>query len=355
MHETISWPRAILHLDMDAFFVNVHCLEHPEDRGLPLAVGGRPEERGVVASASYEARQFGVRSAMPMSRAVRLCPRLKIVSHNWPRIRQCSRQVMALLADYGLVEQLSVDEAFVDLSQHPHPAGLAPQIRERVKSETGLPASVGLGTSKLIAKVASDFEKPEGCTVVPPGREAAFLSPLSVRVIWGIGPRTAERLATLQIQTCGQLAAADLGQLYALFGSQAVGMQQRAAGIDDRPVQPESGPSQSISQEWTFTHDTNDPGFLDTKLRQMCARVAQAMQEQNLVARTVYIKLRWPDFTTFTRQKTVIVPLDQEEEIYRLAHALWQEHWPAGQLVRLFGVGVSNLGEPAGRQLGFNF
>jgi DNA polymerase-4 len=200
------WPRAILHMDMDAFYVNVHLLDHPDDAGTPLVVGGRPDQRGVVSSASYEARRFGVRSAMPTAQALRLVPKLKIVSPDWPRIRDCSRQVMAVLEPFGPLEQISVDEAFIDLGSWPDPEIQARTIWERVPAETRLPASVGLATSKLVAKVASDFQKPRGLTIVLPGEEAAFLAPLSVRVIWGIGPRTAERLADLEIKTCGQLS-----------------------------------------------------------------------------------------------------------------------------------------------------
>lgn len=351
----MSWPRAVLHLDMDAFFVNVHRLDHPEDKGIPLAVGGDPAGRGVIASASYEARAFGVRSAMPSGRALRLCPDLKIVGHTWSRIRECSKQVMAILAEYGPVEQMSVDEAYVDLSDRPDPIPLAAVVRERVKAETGLPASVGLATSKLVAKVASDFDKPQGCTIVRPGTEAAFLAPLPVRVIWGIGPRTAERLATLNIRTCGELAAADVLLLRMQFGKQGEEMQARAQGIDDRLVQPERGPAKSISQEWTFSTDVADPEILAARLQKMCARVAAQVQKQELVAYTVYVKFRAPDFTTFTRQKTVPVGLDREADIVQLAHAIWQENWPAGQPMRLLGVGVSKLEERGARQLSLGF
>jgi DNA polymerase-4 len=340
---------------MDAFFVNVHRLDHPEDRGIPLVVGGRPESRGVVAAASYEARKFGVRSAMPTSTALRLCPELKIVGHTWSRIHACSQQVMAVLTGYGDVEQLSVDEAFVDLSACEDPTKLAPAIRERVKQETQLPASVGLATNKLVAKVASDQGKPEGCMIVLPGEEAAFLAPLPVRVIWGIGPRTADRLADMGIHTCGDLAIYDRALLQKRFGKQAEEMQRRAEGIDKRPVHPERGPAKSISQEWTFSRDVRDEALLDRQLRKMCAAVAESLQEHGLVAHTINVKLRWPDFTTITRQKTVEIGVQQEGELYRLAHAIWRENWSAGQPVRLLGVGASRLGPVVGRQLSFEF
>jgi DNA polymerase-4 len=351
----VDWPRAILHLDMDAFFVNVHLLEHPEDRGLPLAVGGRPDSRGVIASASYEARQFGVHSAMPSSRAVQLCPNLKIVRHSWSPIHECSKQVMAILGDYGLVEKMSVDEAYVDLSGWPQPETLPETIRKRVKDDTGLPVSVGLATSKLVAKVASDFDKPEGCKIVYPGEEASFLGPLPVRVIWGIGPRTAEKLASKGIETCGQLARYDPAELEKEFGNQAKSLQERAQGVDERRIHTERGLPKSISQEWTFSQDVGDPDILKDQLRRQSASVSRSLQKRKLIAHTVKVKFRWADFTTFTRQKSVEVGIDEEDKIYALAFSIWQENWPRGKKMRLLGVGVSSLEEPAARQTDFGF
>lgn len=347
----VTWPRAILHVDMDAFFVNVHLLEHPEDVGLPLAIGGRPEERGVVASASYEARRFGVRSAMPAAKALRLCPQLKFAGFDRPRIWECSRQVMALLGRLGPLEKMSVDEAYVDLTAQADAESVAVGLLQWMKEETGLPASVGLATSKLVAKVASDFDKPEGCTIVHPGNEEAFLAPLPVRALWGIGPRTAERLAKLKIQTCGELARAELDALQLTFGRRAADMQERARGFDERPVNWERELPKSISQELTFTRDVNDPAFLQEKLEEMAAGVAQSLQRRGLVAHTVAVKFRWADFTTFTRQKTVSPPLDDEARLAKQATLIWREHWPPGKRMRLLGVGVSNLEEPQARQL----
>ena len=353
--ETNMWTCAILHLDMDAFYVNVHILDQPDDAGLPLAIGGKPNQRGVVASASYEARKVGVRSAMPMSTAVRLCPSLKIASANWDRIHSCSKQVMAILAQFGPVEQMSVDEAYVDLSAWENPDEKAVEIKTAVKAKTHLPCSVGLASSKLVAKVASDHDKPEGCTVVPPGEEAAFLAPLPTRAIWGIGPRTAEKLGKLHIHTCQQLASADLGLLQGAFGSQAVALRERARGVDGRSVEPDRGLAKSISQEWTFNQDVNDPNMLRTQLRQMASQVAHSLQKRQLVAHTVTVKFRWADFTTFTRQRSLDAGLDNAETIYAVAEAIWLEHWPPGQKMRLIGVGVSKIEAPQVRQLGFNF
>lgn len=349
------WPAAILHLDMDAFYVNVHLLDHPDDAGVPLVVGGRPDSRGVVASASYEARRLGIHSAMPTSTAVRLCSSLKIVPANWERIRECSRQVMDLLDDYGPVEQMSVDEAYVDLSQASRPVEAAAQIQQQVMQQTGLPCSVGIATSKLVAKVASDFDKPQGFTVVQPGEEAAFLAPLPTRAIHGIGPRTAEKLAALRVETCAQLAAADLALLKKHFGSQAETMRRRAQGIDRRPVQAERGQPKSISQEWTFSRDVRDRETLLAQLQKMSHSVARSLQKRNLIAHTVFVKFRWADFTTFTRQKSLEVGVDQAEELAAVAAAIWAEHWPPGKPVRLLGMGVSNLEAPAMRQLRFEF
>lgn len=349
------WPQAILHLDMDAFYVNVHLLDHPIDAAIPLVIGGKPDSRGVVASASYEARKLGIRSAMPTSTAVRLCPTLKIVPANWPRIRECSQQVMAILADYGPLEQVSVDEAYIDLTGWADPVPLAEEIRTAVKTHTQLPASVGLASSKLVAKVASDHEKPEGCTIVLPGAEADFLAPLPVRAIWGIGPRTAERLAALGITTCGQLAEADEGRLRASFGRQSAELQQRALGLDERMVQAERGQPKSISQEWTFSQDVADPLQLQAQLRRQADSVARSLQKRSLVAHTVRVKFRWSDFTTFTRQKSTEIGLDDAEAIYRLALAIWQEHWSPGRRLRLIGVGVSGLQPAEQRQLALPF
>ena len=350
-----SWPRAILHLDMDAFYVNVHILDHPEHADIPLVVGGQPNKRGVVASASYSARQLGIRSAMPTKTAVRLCPILTIVPVNWDRVHEMSRQVIAILRRFGEVEQMSVDEAYVDLSDDEMPQDTAVSIQKLVKEETNLPCSVGLATSKLVAKVASDHEKPEGCTIIPPNTEAAFLAPLPTRAIWGIGPKTAEKLARQQITTCGQIASADLNTLRQAVGNQAEELQQRAQGIDGRSVKANRGLAKSISQEWTFNTDVDDPQILTDYLQKMSDKVAKSLQKRKLVAHTVTVKFRWADFTTYTRQRSLDVGIDNGEEIYKVAHAIWNEHWPRDKKLRLIGVGVSKIEKPEVRQLGFDF
>ncbi len=350
-----EWPQAILHLDMDAFYVNVHIQEHPEDKGIPLVVGGQPDQRGVVSSASYEARQLGIHSAMPTSRARRLFPQLKIVPADWSRIRERSRQVMDVLQAYGPVEQVSVDEAYVDLSLQQDPVTIAAAIKKDVSGTTALPCSIGLATSKLVSKVASDHDKPNGFTVVRPGKESNFLAPKPTWAIGGIGPRTAERLAALQIHTCGQLAAAKPDQIRAVFGRKTEDFIRRAQGIDARKVHVERQQVKSISQEWTFSRDVNDPALLDAQLRTMCASVARSLRKKGLVAHTVTIKIRWADFTTFTRQKSYDVSFNGETEIYRKASSIWRENWSPEQFIRLLGVGVSNLETPQVRQLHLPF
>ena len=354
-YSQVSWPQAILHLDMDAFFVNVHLLEHPEDVGIPLAVGGQPQHRGVIASASYEARKRGIHSAMPSATALRKCPELKIVGSTWPSVSEKSRQVMDILRQFGAVEQVSVDEAYVDLSETDIPGQMAAEIRRKVKAETGLPASVGLSMSKLVAKVASDHDKPEGCTIVLPGEEAAFLAPLSVRVIPGIGVKTAEKLAELDIKTCGELANKELSELQKQFGRHAAALQRRAIGIDSRGVSTERGRRKSISHERTFSRDVVDADVLEEKLQEMAARIVKSLQKRGMVAHTVRVKFRWSDFTTFTRQTSFEVGTDSQSLIYGAAIILLKKHWGKEQPVRLIGLGVSGLEKPEVRQFDFGF
>jgi DNA polymerase IV len=350
-----AWVRAILHLDMDAFYVNVHIQEHPEDKGIPLIVGGRPDQRGVVASASYEARRMGIHSAMPTSQALRIFPRLKIVSANWKLIRARSRQVMAVLEKHGPLEQVSVDEAYVDLSANADPVSDAAAIKYDVNETVSLPCSVGLAPNKLVAKVASDHDKPDGFTIVQPGNEAAFLSPKPTRALWGIGPRTAERLAAVQIHTCGQLAGTDPQIINKVLGRHGIEFIERAKGIDSRKVNVAKREAKSISQEWTFNTDVNDADLLQEQLAKMCASVSKSLRKRELVAHTVTVKIRWADFTTFTRQKSYDVGLESEAEIFRLAKAIFRENWSPEHFIRLLGVGVSNLEAPQVRQLRLPF
>lgn len=355
----MSNPRKIIHLDLDAFFCAVEEQLNPSLRDKPFAVGGRPEERGVVASCSYAARRYGVRSAMPMARALRLCPGLMIVSSRHGKYSQVSRQVMAHLREWTpLVEQISIDEAFMDVSDLPQPAeNIARQLQAQVQKDPGLPCSLGVATNKLLAKTANDVGKasfrgegpPNAITVVPPGHEAAFLAPLPVVALWGIGPKTAERLADLGIHKIGELASRSEVELMRLFGKNGYDLAQRARGIDDRPIVT-SHAVKSISQEVTFAQDVRDAKVLERTLYQQAAKVGESLRHRRLTGTTVKIKLRWADFTTLTRQVTLEHSTDQDQEIFNSALVLFHKTWQTGKPVRLLGVGVTGLREPI-RQL----
>lgn len=351
--------RTILHLDLDAFFCAVEELHDPSLHGRAFAVGGRPEERGVVASCSYAARQFGVHSAMPTSRALRLCPTLVVISHHRGNYSEMSERVMERLHHISpLVEQISIDEAFVDISDLPDPAfEIARNLQSRVNRELGLPCSVGVAKNKLVAKIATEVgkkssqkgEPPNAITVVPSGQEAAFLEPLPVDLLWGVGPKTAARLAGFDIHTIGDLARRPVADLMRWFGENGHEMSRHAQGIDDSPVETEHE-VKSISQETTFARDVHDDKDLTDTLRGLAAQVGRRLRQADLAGTTVRIKLRWPDFTALTRQVTLPQPTDQDEEIYAQALALLAKVRSKGKAVRLIGVGVSGLGTPV-RQL----
>ena len=345
--------RKILHLDLDAFFCAVEEMDNPGLRGRPFAVGGKPADRGVVASCSYAARQKGVRSAMPMGQALRLCPELVIVGGHYSRYSEESKKVMSILRTFSaLVEQLSIDEAFLDVSDHADDGEqIARRVQNRIREETGLPASLGVATNKLVAKIANDHGKslftgegaPNAVTVVPPGEEAGFLAPLPVRALWGIGPRTDERLNELGIRCIGDLAQADPMTLTARFGKHGADMTRRARGIDSSPIVTERE-VKSISQEITFSRDERDEGRLRDQVRKQSDRVAASLRKNGLMAATVRIKIRWPDFTTMTRQLTLPAPTDDPTVIDIAAWGLVLKVWQPGKSVRLIGVGASGLG-----------
>ena len=346
-------PRKILHLDLDAFFCAVEELRNPALQGKPFAVGGSPQGRGVVASCSYPARAYGVHSAMPMAQAVRLCPELIIVSPSRGVYGEASRQVMARVRELTpLVEQLSIDEAFLDVSDLGEPlAVIARRLQARIREELHLPCSLGGAANKLVAKIANDVGKsragkgtyPNAITIVPPGQEAAFLAPLPVRALWGVGPKTEEKLHALGIFTIGQLAQRPEKELARLFGQHGWELARRAKGIDNRPVVSERGQAKSISKETTFAQDVNDGAALRGTLRRLAQGVARAMRRKGYLGRTIKLKLRLSDFTTLTRQTTLPKPTDDEQAIARAALALFDGLWRPGQPVRLVGVGVTNL------------
>ena len=353
--------RKILHLDLDAFFCAVEELHNPTLRGRAFAVGGLPEERGVVASCSYPARGKGVHSAMPMSQAVRACPGLLIVPARHRLYRTMSQRVMERLHRLTeLVEQISIDEAFLDVTARGEDAeALARQLQTTIRQELGLPCSLGVATNKLVAKIANtvgkgakrgDNSPPCAITVVAPGQEAAFLAPLPCDALWGVGPKTAQRLADYGLRTIGDLAQRSPDEFERLLGKTGRDLVIRARGIDDRPVVTEHE-QKSISQETTFTRDVGDETELLRVLRDLALGVAAELRKSGLCAGTVKLKLRWSDFTTPTRQTTLVQPSDDGETIYATAKQLFARLWQRGQLVRLVGVGVSGLTDQP-RQMG---
>ena len=352
--------RRIIHLDLDAFFCAVEEQRDPGLVGKPFAVGGRPEERGVVASCSYAARHFGVRSAMPMARALKLCPELLIVGSRHRAYGEVSRQVMQRLRDLTpLVEQISIDEAFVDVSDLDEaPEAIARRLQASIRDELGLPCSLGLACNKLVAKIATDVGKirargsgpPFALTIVQPGKEAEFLEKLPVEMLWGVGPKTAGRLDQLGIHTIGELAAWPQNDLAARFGKHGYEMSRHARGQDDRPIET-SREVKSISQEVTFARDVRDEAELRQTLERMAEQIARSLQKQHLQATTVKLKIRWPDFTTLTRQVSSGTSTDQAKEIASGALGLFEKVWSRGKDVRLIGVGVSGL-DARPRQLG---
>lgn len=353
-------PRTILHLDLDAFFCSVEEIQNPDLRGKPFAVGGKPNERGVVASCSYPARAMGVRSAMPMSRALQLCRNLIIVPGRHRLYREYSEKVMTKLRNLTpLVEQISIDEAFLDISDiRQDPARLALDLQTAIRTELNLPASIGIASNKLVAKIANEVgkksskrkdEPPSGLTIVPAGEEAKFLAPLPADMLWGVGPKTNARLAELGIHTIGDIANWPQKELVNLFGENGRDLWQHANGIDNRPIVTEYE-TKSISQETTFSVDIRDEKTLEKTLREQAQDVARQLRKNDLVGKTVKLKIRWHDFTTLTRQITLPTSTDNEDDIFRTALRLLKTVRKQNQAVRLIGVGVSGIGSPV-RQL----
>ena len=339
--------RHIIHADLDAFYAAVEQLDNPELRGKAVMVGGSPEHRGVVATASYEAREFGVHSAMPMRSAVRRCPQGIIVRPRFDRYREVSRKVMAIFRDItDLVEPLSLDEAYLDITQVVEdgqpPLAVALDLKRRVNQETGLTLSVGAGTAKSVAKIASDLHKPDGLLVVPPGEEEEFLAPLPVGRLWGIGPKTEERLRADGIDTIGQLASQPLDWFQRRFGQRAADVRARALGIDRGAVHTERA-TKSVSAETTFDTDLTDEDQLYPVLARLAARVAGSLEAKELRGKTVTVKARLADFTTFTRQMTLAAPTNSDAAILETAWRLFSKELSPERSFRLLGVGVSGF------------
>jgi len=345
--------RTILHVDMDAFYASVEQRDRPELRGRPVIVGADPSGRGVVSAASYEARRFGVHSAMPIGRAARLCPDGAFLPVDMDKYAAVSREVMAILAAFTpLLEPVSIDEAFLDVTGteglHGNGPAVARTIKARIAASLRLTASVGVAGNKFVAKVASDLRKPDGLVVVAPGTEADFLAPLPVSRLWGVGRVTGEGLEAMGLQTIGQLAAVPAEFLEARFGSSGRGLRDLALGRDDRPVEP-FAPPKSMGAEETFGRDHRDAERLAATLREQAERVARELRAGGFAGRCVTLKLRFADFSTLTRRHTDD-PTQDGLAIYRRARALL-DRIPLRQPVRLIGLSVSSLGPAAAGQL----
>jgi DNA polymerase IV len=355
-------PRVIFHLDMDAFYASVEQRDHPEWRGRPVIVGSPPDRRGVVCAASYEARRFGVRSAMPSVTAGRLCPDGIFVRPRMDVYRAESGVMMAIVRAHcgELIQQVSVDEAFAEVSERfsryadadaaVDAAGpLARRTKEAIRRERGLTATIGIASNKLLAKIASDFQKPDGLTAVPESTKAAFLRPLPVRALHGVGRVTERVLVGAGLRTIGDLQD-HRGDLRSLVGSWGPELKRLAAGIDDRPL--ELGDDiKSISSESTFPRDTADRATLRACLREAAVEIAEKLTRRRLAAFTVQVKVRYGDFTTLTRQISIEEPISDEREVYRLACWLLAHHHLVSRPLRLLGLGVSGLAEVSIRQL----
>ena len=349
--------RKILHLDLDAFFCSVEELLDPSLVGKAIAVGGSPQGRGVIASCSYAARLKGVRSAMPAGKALQLCPELIMIHPRHGLYSEYSDRVMSILQDTTpLVEQVSVDEAFLDVSDLPQPLRLiATGLQKRVADETQLPCSLGGATNKVVAKMANDYGKkqvrtgraPRVITIIEPGEEQAFLAPLDIQALWGFGPKTAEKLHERGILRIGQLYELSEMELRSFFGNHALEILDRAKGIDTRPVYDSENDPKSVSNETTYNYDTDDLQQISDTLRWLSDKVGYRLRKHNLAGSCVQIKIRYSDFSTITRQKMLLQPTNLDDDIFNAVMELLKSHLTVGREVRLLGVGVTKLEKPA--------
>ncbi len=344
--------RRILHIDMDAFYASVEQRDKPELRGHPVAVGGSPEHRGVVAAASYEARAFGVRSAIPMSRAVRLCPSLVIVRPDFGKYKAASEAVFTIFRSVTpLVEPLSLDEAYLDVTENAwgEPLGrtVAQRLKKAIHEATGLTASAGVAPNKFLAKIASGWQKPDGLTVIAPERVEQFLRTLPVDALWGVGPVTAERLRKRGIEQLVDVRAVDAATLRDAVGSNADWLRRLADGVDDRPVVPNRS-AKSSGTENTFSEDLTDLAQIRAEVDEMARDGAAWLERRGLTCRTVTIKVRYSDFTTITRSHSRLPPTRDADDIGSRAVALLERTEAGRRPVRLLGASVHNLVDPAG-------
>ena len=344
---------AILHIDMDAFFVSVELLSHPDLRGRPVVVGGQRDQRGVVSSASYEARRFGIHSAMPLRTAAKLCPQAIFLDGHHDLYGQWSDRVAEILAKFSpTVEMASIDEAYLDLSGterlYGPPLAAAHKLLREITSTTGLPCSGGLAATRLVAKVASDQAKPRGLVWVPPGSEAAFLAPLSVRRIPGIGRVTEAALNSMRIDAVGQLQELPLDRLEEIFGRWGTALFRKAHGIDSYEFFVDAEPK-SLSHNQTFGTDTNNRSQLESTLSYLCQKASKRLRDAGLHARTVTLTLRYADFTTITRSHTLKEPSDLDAEFLKAFRELFARAWDGAAMLRLVGVDLSTFSAGSGQ------
>ncbi|MFP4176975.1 MAG: DNA polymerase IV [Planctomycetota bacterium] len=345
--------RCIIHVDMDAFFAAIEQRDNPEFKGQPVVVGADPEGgdgRGVVSTCSYEARRYGIHSAQPISEAYRRCPHAVFLPVNGRKYAQVSRQIREILERFSpQIEPLSIDEAFLDVTDTKHLFGgklaTARRIRNDIKRHTKLTASLGLGPNKMVAKIASDLDKPDGLVVVEPGEVMDFLHPLDIETLWGVGPRTAETLHEMKLTTIGDIADTPANVLEQKLGTHGRHLWKLAHGMDNRPVS-QDGQTKSIGHEHTFGEDTDDRRKIEGTMMTLCEKVARRLRQKNFQTRTVTTRVRLEDFSTFTRSSTPGRAINGAPELYEVAMSNFERVARGGCRIRLIGVSASNLEPP---------
>jgi len=353
-----TFSRLVLHLDMDAFYAAVEQLDHPAYRGKPVVVGADPKGgsgRGVVSTCSYEARKFGIHSAMPISQAYRRCPQAIFVFPRFERYSEISRQVMNILREFSpQLLQISIDEAFIDITRTANFQGgakaVAEKIKTRIKQEIGLTASIGLAPNMFIAKVASDLHKPAGLTICEAGQEKSFLAPLPVKKLWGVGPKTEAHLQKMGFTTIGQIAQSSQKMLAEKIGKWGAHLWELANGIDERPVE-DWGPRKSISQEHTYDQDVADMKIVESTIWKIADGLSADMRRRDLKGQVITLKIRLEGFETFTRQRKLPEYTSDAEIMRAMALELFRKFDCKGKKVRLIGVGMSHLNNTGGEQL----
>jgi len=350
--------RLVLHLDMDAFYAAIEQLDHPAYRGKPVVVGADPKGgigRGVVSTASYEARRFGIHSAMPISQAYRRCPQAIFVFPRFARYTEISQRVMRILNDFSpQLAQISIDEAFIDVTQtanfHGGAKPLAEKLKSRIKTETGLTASVGIAPNMFIAKVASDLQKPDGLTICEAGQEKTFLAPLPIKKLWGVGPKTEAHLQKMGLATIGQLAQCSQKLLTEKLGKWGAHLWELANGIDNRPVE-DWGPRKSISQEHTYDQDVADAETVEKTIWRIADGLSADMRRADLKGQVLTLKIRLEGFETFTRQRKLSEFINDAETMREIALEIFHKFDRKNKRVRLIGIGMSHLNNAGGEQL----